>query len=287
MITTFEEISNRIRNIKSIATLPHVMTRIMAVVADGRSSAKDLANEVRIDQALTSKILKVANSAYYGFYRKITNIEDAVVVLGFKEIRSLALAITVFGIFDETVNPFFDRKKFWRHCVITAVLAEMLAEPYSEESVQAFTSGLLHDLGRAVLDQFFPQEWKVICDEVQRRKVHWCEVEQELMGATHAEIGYQLGERWSFPPSLTDSIRYHHEPMRAETAPRLTAIVHLADLLSRRDKEQDEQYAVVPPLDQRVYQHVPLSRDRVEAIVQKYGKRRAGIEALVSQIVPA
>ena len=91
-------------------------------------------------------------------------------------------------------DEYFDRRSFWRHSVITAVLAEMLAEPYAEEHPQAFTAGLLHDLGRAVLDQFFAEEWKEVCLEAKRRQTHWLPVERELLGTDHAEVGFWLAE---------------------------------------------------------------------------------------------
>lgn len=287
MFTSAEEIHSKLGDIRGISTLPHVMTRIMAVAADEDSSAKDLAREVRSDQALASKILKVVNSAYYGFYRKIANIDDAVVILGFKEIRSMCLALTVMHLFSEGQNEYFDRRQLWRHSVITALLAEMLAEPYAEEHPQAFTAGLLHDLGRAVLDQFFPEAWKEVCLEVERRQCHWLQVEQDLLGTDHAEVGFWLAERWDFPTSLTESIRFHHEPSRAEVAPRLTGIVHLANLLSRRDLPAPPPPERIPPLDQRVYEHVPLSKDRVDQLVDKFAKNREGVQALLDSILPA
>jgi len=284
---TPNEIQSKLRNVKTISTLPQVMTRVMAVVADDRSSAKDLAKEIRPDQAMTSKILKVSNSAYYGFYRKIANIEDAVVVLGFKEIRSLCLAITVFGLFGESRGTAADRRKLWRHCTITAVLAEMLAEPYPDEYPQAFTAGLLHDLGRAVLDQYFPEVWTAVCEKVNERRVHWLPVERELIGTDHAEIGFWLAEQWAFPPALTECIRFHHEPMRAEVSPRLTALVHLANILSRRDLDPTTPTEIAPPLDERVYQLVPLSKDRVEALFEKFRQRQEGVEVLLNTLAPA
>jgi len=287
MVMQAEQIRSKLRDIRSISTLPHAMTRIMAVAADESSSARDLSKEVRSDQALASKILKVVNSAYYGFYRKIANVNDAVVILGFKEIRSMCLALTVLDLFNVGENEHFDRREFWRHSVITAVLAEMLAEPYAEEHPQAFTAGLLHDLGRAVLDQFFPEEWKEVCLEVEQRQTYWLPVERELLGTDHAEVGFWLAERWDFPTNLTESIRYHHEPALAEAAPRLTGIIHLADLLSRRDLPEPPPPEMVPPLDQGVYEHVPLSKDRVDQLLKKFEKSREGVQALIDTMVLA
>jgi putative nucleotidyltransferase with HDIG domain len=168
--------------------------------------------------------------------------------------------------------------------VITAVLSEMLAESYPDQQTQAFTAGLLHDLGRAILDQYFPEEWRVICQEVEQRRQHWLPVERELIGTDHGEIGYWMAERWSFPPGLSECMRFHHEPLRAEASPRLTGIVHLADILSRRDNQEQAQCEAFPQLDQGVYRHVPLSKEKVEALAGNYQKRKAGVEALIGQL---
>lgn len=287
MLLDANQIQKRLRDIKSLSTLPHVMMRVMTVIMSENSSAKDLAAEIRSDQAMTSKILKLANSAYYGFYRKIANIDDAVVLLGFKEIRSLCLAISVFDLFSNAGNDYFDRKQFWRHSMVTAVLAEMLAEPYSEAYSQAFTAGLLHDLGRVVLDQYFPDQWKEVCKAVAERKTHWLAVEQEFLGTHHAEIGFWLTERWDFPPALTESIRYHHEPAKADSASRLTGIVHLADILSRRDLSIPPPQETIPALDPGVYERVPLSRDKLDKLMKRFGERRDGIQSLIDTLAPA
>jgi putative nucleotidyltransferase with HDIG domain len=277
-----ELIRSRMREIPHLSTLPQVMTRIMAVLNDEDSSAKDLAKEVRADQAMTSKILKVSNSAYYGFYRKISNIEEAIVVLGHQEIRSLSLAITVLSLYNENNEISYDRRQFWRHCVTTAVLADMMAKNHKNIIAQAFTAGLLHDIGRTVLDQFFPDEWKAIYERAREKDVHWMEVEHDLIDTDHAEIGYWLAEQWNFPPVLSEAIRWHHQPGQATESPLLTGIIHLSDILSRR-------FIPVtigkPALDETVYSHVPLSRDGLEALSSRFEEKRAGVEALTNVLL--
>jgi putative nucleotidyltransferase with HDIG domain len=281
MGSSAEEIQDRLFEIKALSTLPHVMTRVMAVVADSSSSAKDLAREIRSDQALTSRILKVSNSAYYGFHRKISNIDDAVVVLGFDEIRSLCLAITVLNMFNEDGSTYFDRRLFWRHSVVTAVLSEQLAENYPEEKHQAFAAGLLHDMGRAVLDQYFPELFSKICIEVERRKVHWLQVERDMIGTDHCEIGLWVAERWNFPDSLTEAIGYHHHPAGSEQAPRLVGMIHLADIISRRDLPEPPPGSMLPPLDKKVYDRVALSQERVEQLASSLENRSSGVQDLI------
>ena len=281
-----EEIRSRLRDVKGLATLPHVMTRIMAIITDEESSAKELAAEIRNDQALTAKILKIVNSAYYGFYRQISNIDEAVVILGFKEVRSISLAITVFGLFQERKNNYFDRRGFWKHSVITAVLADMLSEAFPQSYPEAFTAGLLHDLGYGVLDQYFPQEWQQICEETEKRQVHKLKVEREILGTDHAEIGFWVAEQWNFPPDLCQGIRYHHEPSRCEVAPQLAGIVHLSDILSRRELEAPPAPEMLPPLDSRVYEQVPVSRTQVDELFKKFAGKRDGVDALVNILAP-
>lgn len=285
-LITAEEIQRKLREIRNISTLPQVMNRIMAVVIDPDSSAKDLAAEIRQDQALASKILKIANSAYYGFYRKVASVDDAVVLLGFREIRSMCLAIAVVNMFDEKRNPFFDRRAFWRHCFVTAQLSEILAEDvYGTENL-AFTAGLLHDLGRAALDQYFPEIWKTVCMRVDAQQVHWLVAERELMEIDHTEVGALLAQRWDFPESLIQAIRYHHEPSSAKGDLKLVAVVHLANILSRKDLDPPPAVEQIPPLDSNAYGTLDLSKDSIEKAMKKWENRSDGLQELIDTLVP-
>ncbi|UCD57729.1 MAG: HDOD domain-containing protein, partial [Candidatus Hydrogenedentota bacterium] len=199
--------------ITEISTLPQVMVRIMEIITDEDSSATDLANEIAKDASLTAKILKMVNSAYYGFYREIVKVSDAVVVLGFSEIRRLSLAISVLDMFGGSRAK--HRLEFWNHSFACAAMSDILAKEWGMHDNGAFTAGLLHDIGKAVLDQYFASMFSAVQACMQERSLKAHEAEGQLLGFDHTDIGYWLSERWNLPMSLSEAIHCHHRPESA------------------------------------------------------------------------
>jgi len=219
----------KLAEIQEISTMPHVMTRIMEIITDESSSAIDLADEIRKDASLTAKILKIVNSAYYGFYREIDKVSDAVVVLGFNEIRRLSLAISVLDMFRGKREG--HRLIFWNHSFICAAMCDILAKGHMQDR-GAFTAGLLHDIGKSTLDQYFADMFSDIQTCMYERSIKAHEAEQLLYDFDHADVGYWLSERWNLPVGLSEAIHYHHQPESATEIPELTRLVHLGDNLS-------------------------------------------------------
>ncbi|MBI5114860.1 HDOD domain-containing protein [Candidatus Poribacteria bacterium] len=226
---SIEQFRKKLLDIKEISTLPHVMVKIMEIITDENSSAADLAKEITKDASLTAKILKIVNSAYYGFYREIVRVSDAVVVLGFNEIRRLSLAISVLDMFGGRQRE--RRFKFWTHSFACAAMCDILSKEQGPYDKGAFTAGLLHDIGKAALDQYFSDMFAAVqtCMEDRSLKAH--EAERTLFGFDHADIGYWMCERWNLPVSLSEAIRCHHHPESAQEAPQLARLVHTADAL--------------------------------------------------------
>lgn len=231
MPRSVEEFKKELVDIQEISTLPQVMARIMDIITDENSSASDLADEIVKDKSLTAKILKMVNSAYYGFYREIAKVSDAVVVLGFNEIRRLSLAISVLDMFSGGDRS-RHRLRLWNHSLTCAAMSDILSREWNAGDRSAFTAGLLHDIGKAVLDQYFPEMFSEIqaCVEEQSLAAH--EAEALLYGFDHADIGYWLSERWNLPVSLSEAIHHHHSPESADTAAELAGLVHKADKLA-------------------------------------------------------
>ncbi len=247
MTEPVEKFKKRLAEIKEISTLPHVMMRIMEIITNENSSAADLAEEIAKDASLTAKILKMVNSAYYGFYREIAKVSDAVIVLGFNEIRRLSLAISVFDMFEG------HRLEFWNHSFACAAMSDILAKERLLQDQGAFTAGLLHDIGKSILDQYFSDMFNAVQELMTERSICAHEAEMELYGFDHAEIGYWLAERWNLPVTLGEAIRYHHRPEAATEMPELAQLVHLADRLSIEFAEQrgeiDSRSVTLPELD--------------------------------------
>ena len=230
MQKSIEMFKKRLAEIQEISTMPHVMTRIMEIVTNENSSATDLANEISEDRSLTAKILKIVNSAYYGFYREIDKVSDAVVVLGFDEIRRLSLAISVLDMFRGKHER--HRLIAWNHSFICAAICDILAKERNMQDCGAFTAGLLHDIGKSVLDQYFSDMFAEIQACMYDRSIKAHEAERLLYGFDHADIGYWLSERWNLPPTLSEAIRCHHQGECLEEMPELTRLLYAGNNLS-------------------------------------------------------
>ncbi|MFB3819758.1 MAG: HDOD domain-containing protein [Candidatus Methylomirabilales bacterium] len=231
-----EETRRLVQRVVDLPTLPAVIPRIMRLVEDPHSSAVDLARVIASDQSLASRILRLANSAFYGFRREIVSIDHAVVLLGFETVKSIVLAATVFETLGEgDVVSSFNREQFWLHVLATATAAKRIARARRlPDPEAAFVGGLLHDIGKVVLDRFFYQRYAQAAQEAARHPCLIREAEVAHFSVHHAEVGRWLVERWRFPASLVESVAYHHRPGGAGShAWSVTAVVHLADILAR------------------------------------------------------
>lgn len=226
-----------VQRIVDLPTLPVVIPTVFRLAEDPRSSAPDLAKVIASDQSLASRILRLANSAFYGFPREITSINHAVVLLGFETVKSIALATTVFNTLQEGESAgAFDRQQFWLHAAAVAAATRMLARGRKTMDLEgAFVSGLLHDIGKVVLDRFFASRYRHavrLVAEVDCLLLR--EAEVAVFGVDHTEIGRWLAERWRLPQAIVAAIAFHHRPAEAgEPHADLVASVHLADVVAR------------------------------------------------------
>ncbi len=284
---TPEALRRQVEDIREVGTLPHVMSRILEVIANERASAQDLSDEIVADPGLTAKILKIVNSAFYGFYREIALISDAVVVLGFEEIQRISLAISVVGMLGKGSAREADRIQFWNHCFYTAAMAELLERELGRGGQGAFTAGLLHDIGRAVLDQHFPDIYQEIVATEKATGRLPADVEQQLLGTTHAEIGFWLAERWHLPPLIAEAMRYHHALGKAGDAVAMAATVHLADVLVHRLTEVGEENGTERQLDPLALETLNVAPAQLEEIQLEFNRRIETGDSIISDLVRA
>lgn len=224
-----------IRQVETLPTLPVIITRILEVVKDERSSAKDLERIISCDQSITSRVLRIANSAYYGFSRKITTIHRAIVILGFQTVQGLALGSSIFETFFRTGRTaYFDRTAFWLHSIACSRCAMTLAQDSGElDPEEAFLAGLIHDIGMVVMDYTMHHEYSGILKIAMNQESSLDELERDAWGFDHGEVGAWLGERWGFPEPLLDAIRFHHRvSTHGRRSALLVTVIHLADFCS-------------------------------------------------------
>ncbi len=220
-----------------LPSLPTVVTQLINLVGDPATSARDISQLISADQALTAKILKVANSAFYGFPRKIATVQLAIVVLGFETVKNLGLSVAVLKRFHAgKAHPLFDRQQFWEHAIGCGVAARMLVRKRNRKlEGEAFVAGVLHDIGKLILIEYFPDEFgeslELACDEL----LTISEAEMKVIGVTHAEIGGWLAEKWNLPESLVQAITYHHNPLAVEEPSEILMVTHTANALIRHN----------------------------------------------------
>lgn len=230
-----QEAEKRIRRIEEVPTLPVIITRILEVLEDEKSTAKDLERVVSRDQSIASRVLRIANSAYYGFPRRIATIHRAIVILGFETVKALALGSSIFEtLFPSGRSTYFNRTAYWLHSIACSQSATALAQESGDTNPQeAFLAGLIHDIGMVAMDHMMHQEYCRLLDRAVQQAVPLHELEREAWGFDHGEVGSWLGERWKFPVPLLDAIRFHHRLSdSASPSTPLVSIVHLADFCS-------------------------------------------------------
>ncbi len=224
-----------VARIESMPTLPAVALRVMEVTADPKSSANDLMGIISPDVSLTTKILKIANSPFYGLTREISSLKHAVTVLGFKEIRNLVISTVAFESFKNLKqNGKFDINKFWRHSFYCALAAKTIAADLKNGSNDLFVAGLVHDIGKLAMYVTFPDEFMMQVEIMSPMKMKFTtfEAEKDIFGMTHDEVGMKLLKKWMFPESLLTAVGYHHHPQDADKKSPFPIIVHVADILT-------------------------------------------------------
>jgi putative nucleotidyltransferase with HDIG domain len=229
----FDEIIN---NIKQIPTLPNIITRILATLNNPESSAQDAADIISKDPALASKMLRLANSAFYGIPRTISSINNAIVVLGFNTIKALVLSASAIMLFpQDKEKSAFDRTNFWRHSIACGIAARVTAlscaETVTIDPETAFCAGLLHDIGKIILEQFAHEDFLKTVNVARKQSIPLYKAEQKVLGTDHAYIGGLLADKWNLPPVIKFPLMYHHDPEQTEAVEGLTAIINIADHL--------------------------------------------------------
>ncbi len=233
MKPVLEKLSGQIGN---LPTLPQVVEQVMTLIENPDTTSAQLADVISTDQALMTKVLKVVNSAYYGMPRRIATLRQATVILGFNTVKNLVLSASIFDSFGSGQGDVvFDRVKFWEHSVAVGTAAKILAQRIRlGEPEELFVAGLLHDVGKVVIDDYLHEEFVDILRTVRDKKCRILEAEREVLGIGHPQVGQMLAEKWNLPDTLTQAIAYHHEPKVAGNAhKKFVAIVHLADAIAR------------------------------------------------------
>ena len=203
-----------------IASINTVVQKLLEIIGNPASGAMDLKKEIEVDPPLSAKVLRHANSAYFGVKRKIATIQEAIVYIGFNNVREMAFSLKVGEFFSSSQEIFgYSRKKLWEHSVGVALIAKNIyRREFRMEGNDIYSSALLHDLGMIVEEQFFEDEFTAALTAVGSGKGCGLDPEREIFGYTHCDIGYKLMESWNLPKDTVIPVLCHHNPFLVDPA---------------------------------------------------------------------
>lgn len=256
--------------LQDLPPLPAVVVRVMQTINDPGTSASDLNRLIGSDPAIAAKVLRLVNSSYYGFPRKITTITHAVVILGFNTVRNLTTSLGVFSAFDNGgATTALDRQDFWAHSLGVAAAAGIVAKRKSippKVAEEVFVGGLLHDIGKLFLDQYFPDQYAISLKLARAAKISIWDAEKTALGIGHALVGKRVAEKWNLPLSLTSMITLHHQPAFAKDFFDITSVVHAGDHIARKLAIGFPGDDLKPPLAPEVAQWLGFSPQTWQSI---------------------
>lgn len=242
-MTTTATIDNKakqvISNIRNLPTPPIVFHQIQKVIKDPKVNATQVASILSEDPAMSVKVLKLTNSAFYGLSREIDSVKQAVVIVGMEAIKNLVLSASVLDMFKGQNNDEEFQERFWRHSLAVAVCSRILAKQLRAKGTAdpdaAFSCGLLHDIGKIIIQCYLPEEHKQVVKALSTNKTLMTfEIEEQVLGYNHTQIGALLSAQWKLPHTLGDAITYHHHPQLSESQEIMPYIIHIANHLAKK-----------------------------------------------------
>jgi putative nucleotidyltransferase with HDIG domain len=217
-----------------LPTIPAATLAVMHEAESSTSSAQSVARKLSQDQSLTARVLRLANSAFYGLSRKVMDPQEAVVVLGMRSIRNLAIVASTYPWLVRPLKGYqIGPNDLWAHSFGVAIGASMVAKRSdAADPDAAFTAGLLHNIGKLAMSVWLENKMAALNDVAERAAIPFDEIERKMLGYDHADVGAHLAEKWNLPVPLVTAIKYHHRPSEVAPPSPLTDCVHIGDYLA-------------------------------------------------------
>lgn len=208
-----EKIKNKLESLRKLPTIPVVINNVLRLTDDPNASAAQIANAIERDQSLTARILRVANSPFYGFARRISTIDLAVVVMGTNTIKEIVLSLVIQKFLKNSSTKIFDIKSFWDYSLFCGSTSRLLARKLGYTIAgEAFVAGLMHDIGILIIADNFTNKFNEIFKLIENKQVGLIQAEEEILDTNHMEIGAFIGQKWNLPEQLCAAILNHHTP---------------------------------------------------------------------------
>ncbi len=276
-----EEIRQRLKEVQSLPTLPPIVGRLNEMVADEDVTAVKLGKVIEKDQVLTSKLLKMVNSSFFGFPQRIGTVSNALVLLGFNVIKTLIVTSSIFEVMQASDVGLFE------HSLGCATAAGILARRAGiKNPEEVSTAGLIHDLGKIVVRAELPEIYQQIIDQAQKEARSMRQEEKEILGLGHGEIGAMVARQWNLPERLVIPVEYHHRPDRSPDFKEVSACVHFADILIRAVGFGYGGDPWVPPLDHQAWGLIKFSRSEMKEILEELDEKLLELQDFTLNLKP-
>ncbi len=259
----YSETKDKILSVKDLPTLPAVLDEVTALVQDSTSSTEKIARVISKDQVLSAKVLKMVNSPVYGFPRRISTVQHALVLLGFNVIRGLIISTSVFDIMAKTMSG------LWDHSLGCATACAGVAKQAGLKDPEEYSvAGLLHDLGKVVSIIQLPEIQEEVEAVIQEKDLNFYQAEREVLGFAHDRINAWLADYWNLPLRLREGLVWHHRPKSAQHYPEVACVVHLGDFLARLFQVGDGGDDQVSYLNPYAFKTLGFSQKDLEEVME-------------------
>lgn len=249
--------------VKEFPTLPTVYTKLSETIANPRCSAQDVADVISQDQASATKVLQVANSAVFGFVRQIKSINQAVVYIGFDEIKSIVLAISVIDLFKDAkkINS-LDPTDIWKYSFFTGVIARNIAKQLGEKKIEEyFVAGIIHTIGRLMLLIYIPEIFEKILIAAKTKKLFVSKLERSVLGVSSSYLSEMLAEKWKLPNDLTKCLGNYPSGMSDGRFHKLTSVIHLSSVSTSMMGIGGNGDYKIPRLNKEIWEFLKLPKN--------------------------
>ncbi len=252
-------------SIEKMPPLSPVVHKIIIVANDVTSSAQHLTDVIQLDPVLTAKVIRMVNSAYFGLPQEIKSLKQAVVMLGINTIKNVALSSALMGKISLKKGA-IDPEEFWKHSIGVAVASKLIAQRLGIDKKlleEFFIAGLIHDIGKVLMNNFFPDEMKLIIETSQSKGGLIIDIEKNILGLTHEEIGIAIGKKWNFENNLLYAVGTHHRTVFKGDSAIYSMVVHIADTFAKVLKVGFSGNYVIDPIDETIWQTLNINEEIV------------------------
>lgn len=259
--------------LESFPGLPKTGAKLLALLEEPKTSTDEIEKILKYDPGLTANFLKLANSTYFGIPSKVTSVKQAILLLGFNRLKQIVLATCTCDVMGKAV-PGYDLQsgELWRHSIAVSNAAVSLAKYKNlPEPNDIFTPGLLHDIGKLVLGRFVKEHFKVI-NQLRSNGIHLVVAENMVLGTDHAEIGAQILAQWSFPPSVVNAVRVHHNLELLHNKNMQNDLLYLANLFCQKNGESCSQATNSESINPALKERLGIESDKLESLSNQIAK---------------